>query len=160
MQSTEIGEAETGGELRARLARLCAALLCATLPDILAGRLGRSRRTMPRRPTRQARSGRRSRRLAGRGDCAGAQVRAFSPNPGAWTTWRGERLKLHRAVPLASARRDSGTGLANGHCRGDRRSRRHRQRPVLEVQPPGGRVMSRARLPEWPGNARRAARRE
>jgi methionyl-tRNA formyltransferase len=31
------------------------------------------------------------------------QVRAFYPAPGAWTTWRGEKLKIWRAIPLTNA---------------------------------------------------------
>jgi methionyl-tRNA formyltransferase len=143
MQSIEIGETETGGELRARLASLCADLLCETLPEILAGRL---------KPQPQDHAGA---TYAGKLDVAGAaldwresatllarRIRAYAPRPGAWTTWRGQRLKFHRATPLAE--RDSaeagrvwrtgpdGIDVATGE--GSVR--------VLELQPPGGRNLT------------------
>jgi methionyl-tRNA formyltransferase len=46
------------------------------------------------------------------------QVRAFQPWPGAFTTWRGQRLKLLRAVPLPGWQGDAPPGtvvaLADG----------------------------------------------
>ena len=44
-------------------------------------------------------------------------VRAVTPAPGAWTTWRGERLKLHPVVP-ADGREGS---LAPGELWADKR---------------------------------------
>jgi methionyl-tRNA formyltransferase len=142
MQSTEIGEAETGGELRVRLALLCAALLSATLPEILAGQLA---------PQPQDD---RFATYAGKLDPAGAavdwardatslarQVRAYAPKPGAWTTWRGERLKLHRAVPLAERAAEAGHVWRAGSAGIDVAAGEGSVR-VLELQPPGGRVMS------------------
>jgi len=38
------------------------------------------------------------------------QVRAFAPWPGAFTTWRGQRLKILRAAPLPDWRRDGPPG--------------------------------------------------
>jgi methionyl-tRNA formyltransferase len=69
------------------------------------------------------------------------KVRAYSPRPGAWTTWRGERLKLHRAVPLAESGTDTGRVWRAGAEGIDVAAGAGSVR-VLELQPPGGRVMS------------------
>lgn len=148
MQSLEILPAETGGELRQRLALLCAELLPATLPDILAGRLEPE-------PQNHADA-----TYAGKLDPGAARldwaepatalarrICAFAPRPGAWTTWRGQRIKMHRALPLPAA--ETGAAGVPGRVRGasaegiDVAAGEGSVR-VLELQPPGGRVMSAA----------------
>jgi len=150
MQSLEIRPGETGGELRERLAFLCAELLHATLPDILAGRL---------KPEPQDHA---AATYAGKLDPEAARIDwqmpatelarricAFAPRPGAWTTWRGQRLKLHRALPLpvaeaeAAAAADAAPGRVwQAGAQGIDVSAGAGGVRVLELQPPGGRVMS------------------
>jgi methionyl-tRNA formyltransferase len=142
MQKLGIGELETAGELRMRLAAVCARLLRATLPEIVASRI---------EPRPQDAAGA---TYATKLDSAGAalewtrpalalarQVRAYAPRPGAWTTWRGERLKLHRAAPLEDCEARPGTVWRAGPEGVDVAAGEGSVR-VLELQPPGGRVMS------------------
>lgn len=142
MQSTEIGATETGGELRGRLAQLCAGLLRETLPEILAGKLQPHPQDHAQ-ATHADKLDPAAAELHWSGSAAGLarQVRAFSPRPGAWTTWRGERLKLHRAVSLPARDGRPGQVWRAGPegldvAAGDGSVR------VLELQLPGGRVMS------------------
>jgi methionyl-tRNA formyltransferase len=99
----EIGPRETAGDLLARLAVSGARLLVATLDGIEAGTL------VPEPQPSEGIS------LAPRIETADAQVdwslpphvvdrrvRGVTPAPGAWTTWRGERLRLGPVVPEPS----------------------------------------------------------
>lgn len=142
MQSTEIGATETGGELRGRLAQLCAGLLRETLPEILAGRLEPTPQDHGR-ATHAAKLDVAAAALDWRGPAVSLarQVRAFSPRPGAWTTWRGERLKLHRAVSLPEREGAPGRVWRAGPDGLDVAAGEGSVR-VLELQPPGARVMS------------------
>ena len=142
MQDTTIGELETAGELRARLAAMCAALLAATLPDIMAGRL------QPR-PQDEA-SATYAPKIAPEDaevhwqDAApelARRIRAFAPRPGAWTTWRGQRLKLHRAGALAEREGPPGRVWRAGADGVDVAAGEGSVR-VLELQSPGGRVLT------------------
>ncbi|HUH00081.1 MAG TPA: methionyl-tRNA formyltransferase [Gammaproteobacteria bacterium] len=141
MQKLDIGAAETGGELRARLARLCAALLAEALPEILAGRL-EPRPQDDSRATYAAKLDPAGAALDWRGsaDVLARQVRAYAPRPGAWTTWRGERLKLHRAVPLTEREGRAGRVWRTGADGIDVAAGEGSVR-VLELQAPGGRVL-------------------
>lgn len=142
MQSTEIGPMETGGELRERLAQMCADLLVETLPAILAGRL----EPRPQDDTRATYAGKLEPAAAemdwrGHATSLARQVRAFAPRPGAWTTWGNERIKLHRAVALAEHEGAPGQVWRTGPAGIDVAAGAGSVR-VLELQPPGGRVMS------------------
>ena len=98
-----IGPRETAGDLLARLAVTGARLLVATLDGIEAGTL------VPEPQPAEGIS------LAPRIETADAQVdwslpphvvdrrvRGVTPAPGAWTTWRGERLRLGPVLPQPS----------------------------------------------------------
>jgi methionyl-tRNA formyltransferase len=110
---------DTRATLEDRLARLGAALLVETLPAYLAGDL------LPRpQPVEGMTYAGQLRKEDGRLDWSHAaveldrRVRAFTPWPGAFTTWRGRRLKVLRAVPLPEWRGDASPGtvlaLADG----------------------------------------------
>ena len=142
MQSVEIREDETGGELRERLAALCAELLPATLPGILSGEL----QPRPQDHSRTTYAGKLDPATAeiDWGEDAGLlarKIRAFSPRPGAWTPWGSERLKLHRARAIAEHSGPPGRVWQAGPAGIDVAAGDGSVR-VLELQPPGGRVMS------------------
>lgn len=98
---------DTTGSLTERLARLAAELIVETLPAYLVGRLS----PQPQ-PTEGVTHCRMLRKEDGRLDWHRSavelerQVRAMDPWPGAFTTWRGQRLKVLRAAPLPKWRGD------------------------------------------------------
>lgn len=141
-QAIRIGFAETGGELRSRLAQLCAGLLAESLPEILAGRLAAQAQDEA------------AATLAPKLDSTGAKldwgddapslarrIRAFSPRPGAWTTWRGARLKLHRAVSLSESGPEPGRIWRTGP-EGIDVAAGHGSVRLLELQAAGGRILA------------------
>ena len=141
MQSLAIGPAETSGELRLRLAALCAELLTAALPDILAGRL----RPQPQDDALATYAGKLEPAQAELSwhepaPALARRICAFAPRPGAWTTWRGQRLKLHRAVALEAAGEHPGRVWRAGADGVDVAAGAGSVR-ILELQPPGGRIM-------------------
>ncbi|MFW3169136.1 methionyl-tRNA formyltransferase [Geodermatophilus sp. CPCC 206100] len=148
-----IAPRDTAGDLLARLAESGARLLLATLDGIEAGTLA---------PVPQPGDGV---SLAPRIDPADAcvewslpahvvdrRVRGVTPAPGAWTTWRGDRLRLGPVEPLpTSLGLEPGelsvgsTGVLVGTGRGAVR--------LGEVQPAGKRMLPAA---DWARGARPA----
>ena len=146
-----IGPRDTAGDLLARLAVSGARLLVATLDGIAAGTL---------EPQPQPAEGI---SLAPRIEVADARVdwalpahvvdrriRGVTPAPGAWTTWRGERLRLGPVTPaedeLAPGELRAGRdGVVVGTGRGAVR--------LGEVQPAGKRMLPAA---DWARGARPA----
>ena len=94
---TEIGADETAGELTARLAQLGGALLERELIPFLAGRTtpvpqdDAAATWAPKLATADGEL-----RFADPADALARQVRAMTPDPGAWTTYRGLRLGVTR----------------------------------------------------------------
>jgi methionyl-tRNA formyltransferase len=103
--STPIGADESAGDLTRRLAELGGAALVEAL-SLLSGGLARPQPQDHTRATLAPKIDRSMARLVWERDAAtlSRQVRAFDPSPGAWTTLRGETLKLF------SAREVPGTG--------------------------------------------------
>ena len=101
-----IGPRDTAGDLLGRLAVSGAGLLVATLDGIADGSLvrraaagrGRSASRRGSSPPMPGSTGRCRRYVVDR------RVRGVTPAPGAWTTWRGERLRLGPVEPLPERR--------------------------------------------------------
>jgi methionyl-tRNA formyltransferase len=97
-RATQVGGEETAGELSDRLAHLGADLLAETIPQWLGGAIA------PRpQDESQATVTRLLRKEDGHldwtqpADFLARQIRAFTPWPGAFTTWDGRTLKMLRA---------------------------------------------------------------
>jgi methionyl-tRNA formyltransferase len=110
---------DTRATLKERLARLGAGLLVDVLPMVLAGEL--RLRPQPEVGVTYAGQLRRADGLLDwslPADELDRRVRAFNPWPGAFTTWRGYRLRVWRAVALPGWRGDAPPGtvvaLADG----------------------------------------------
>ena len=92
-ERTPIGEAESAGDLTQRLALLGATLLERELPRYVSGELrgtpqdGSEATLAPKLTTRDGELD-----FARPAEELARRVRAFTPEPGAWTTLRGERL--------------------------------------------------------------------
>ena len=101
---TEVGPRETAGELTTRLAELGAPVLVDALRGLVAG-------TLEPRPQDHAQATYAAKltpdhaRLDWRESAVAVDraVRAFNPVPGAHTTFAGQRLKIHRGLPVAGA---------------------------------------------------------
>ncbi len=99
-----IGEEETAGELLQRLAPIGAELLVRSLDGIeehsLTGTLQDASLASPA-PKIRPEEARLDWLLPA--PALAAAVRAFNPSPGAWTTWRGRRLKIWRSAPVSES---------------------------------------------------------
>jgi len=110
-EATPVGAEETAGELLHRLAALGAPALVETLADLDAGRAVAA-------PQEEAGAtyARKLEKDDGRIDWHASaaaidrQVRGLSPWPGAFTSWRRTRLKIHAAAPCPQ----EGSGLGPG----------------------------------------------
>jgi len=112
---------DTSVTLGERLARLGADLLVETLPAYLAGNL--APQPQPEEGITRAAQLRKNDGLLDWSLPAlelDRRVRAFTPWPGTFTTWRGRRLKILRAAPLPGWRGDAPPGtvitLADGYA--------------------------------------------
>jgi methionyl-tRNA formyltransferase len=110
--STPISPDETAGTLTTRLATLGAGLLVAALDRLALG-------SLPKTPQDDVAASYASKvtveeaRLDWTRAVAELEraARAFDPQPGAWTTWRGERLKVFRLEPTPEARGEGGIAV-------------------------------------------------
>jgi methionyl-tRNA formyltransferase len=117
-RATPIEPEETAGELALRLAELGAGLLGETLPGYLAGALppqpqDQSKATLA--PMLKKEDGLLDFALPAE-DLA-RRVRAFNPWPGAYTTWQGQMLKIHRARAEEVSEQEDGRYLEPGWTR-------------------------------------------
>jgi methionyl-tRNA formyltransferase len=148
-----IGPRDTAGDLLARLAESGARLLVATLDGIAAGTLEPRPQPAdgvtlaPRIQTADARVD-----WALPAHVVDRRIRGVTPAPGAWTTWRGERLRLGPVEPLRDVDdlapgelRTGRDGVTVGTGRGAVR--------LGQVQPAGKRMLPAA---DWARGARPA----
>jgi methionyl-tRNA formyltransferase len=109
-ERTPIGEAESTGDLTRRLAVLGAGLLERELPRYIAGELrgtpqdGSEATLAPKVTSRDAELD-----FARPAEELARRVRAFTPEPGAWTTFRGERLVVAGASVSGGTPQEHGT---------------------------------------------------
>ncbi len=138
--STAILSNDTTGSLGERLARQGADLLAATLPEYLSGRL-----TPHPQPDEGVTVCRPIQKEQARIDwtqpaaAIARLVRAYDPWPGAFTSWRGEPLKIGRAAAAAG---QAEPGLVVRHAGGAAVGTGEGLLVLLEVQPAGKRMMA------------------
>jgi methionyl-tRNA formyltransferase len=148
-----IGPRDTAGDLLARLADSGARLLVATLDGIAAGTLEAQPQPAegislaPRLDPADARV-----EWALPAHVVDRRIRGVTPAPGAWTTWRGDRLRLGPAEPRADV-----DDLAPGELRVGRDGvlvgTGHGAVRLGDVQPAGKRMLPAA---DWARGARPA----
>ena len=111
--TTPIESSDTAASLTARLADLGGRLAVEALDRLEAGTLVET----PQDPTRATYAEKVSTEEAlldwsRPAEAIELAARAFDPWPGAWTIWRGERLKVYRVTPLASGAERAGAEAA------------------------------------------------
>ena len=153
MVTEAIGPRDTAGDLLDRLAVSGAGLLAATIDGIAAGTL-----VAEPQPAEGISLAPKVEPADARVDWAlpahvvDRRVRGVTPAPGAWTTWRGDRLRLSPVQPVADAGLEPGEvqvcpdGVLVGAGRGTLR--------LGDVQPAGKRMLPAA---DWARGARPAA---
>lgn len=145
--ATPIQPDDTAGSLSLRLAQMGAELLVETLPAYLRGDLKpqpQSDELATHAPMLKKEDGQLDFKQPA--EELARRVRAFNPWPGAYTTWRGQRLKIHRAHPVVDRSRADGNLLQPGSTTiyGDLPAfvTGHGLLVLDEVQPAGKKAMS------------------
>ncbi len=108
-ERTPIGEAESAGDLTRRLALLGAVLLERELPGYIAGDVSgtpQDASLVTVAPKLTSREGKLD--FAQPADELARRVRAFTPEPGAWTTFRGDRLVVAGATVSGGTPKEHG----------------------------------------------------
>jgi len=145
VHKTPIDPAESAGQLKTRLADICASALVEALEKLAAGVL---------RPTSQPEGGAcyaekltaADARLDWHRPAAELDrvVRAFTPRPGAWTVFRGQRLKILEATPLEQPGEGSPGLVLRGGREGLDTATGSGVLRITRLQMPGGRPMDAA----------------
>jgi methionyl-tRNA formyltransferase len=139
-KETRVGPDETAGELSRRLAEMGANLLSDTI-----ARIGRDETTPepqdPRAvtPAPKLTEGDRTLDWGLPSDQLHNRIRALSPNPGAWTLFRGERLLVYRSRPVAGSPSDPPGTILEG-ASGLQVATGNGVLELLQVKPQGGKV--------------------
>jgi methionyl-tRNA formyltransferase len=145
VKTTPIGAEESAGELRSRLADMCAAALTESLAGLAAGRL----QPQPQQPEGASYAAKlQTSEALLRWDKAAEelarQVRAFNPRPGAFTTFEGRRLKVMDATALAGQGPAEPGRVFRAGPEGIDVSTGDGVLRMLVLQPPGGKPMNSA----------------
>lgn len=144
-RETPISPDETAGELRARLAGLCAGALVEALVKLAKGLL----KPVPQPDTgacyaEKLTPGDARLRWSRPAEELSRVVRAFQPRPGAWTLYRGQRIKILQASAIERVEgAPPGTVLGGGRDGMEVSSGRGVLR-IVRLQLPGGRPMDAA----------------
>ena len=103
VREVTIGQAESAGELEERLAQIGADLILDVLPDYLSGAL--SPHPQPEAGVTMTRRIQKAAAHINWNQSAltlGNHVRAFAPQPGAYTDWNGARIKILKAQAIGA----------------------------------------------------------